>query len=240
MSYTKNAECYSRLVDVCTGLGGHYNPGHQPLQLKAMRALLTEAQSSLQDVLQKKEAYHRILNERSSTFDGLTILAGRVIGTLAAVQVPLATLEDARYYYRLLAGKRATSRPPVSSDEKDDQSPETRKFGRLTYADRAVNFESLVRMVQGLPAYKSNEPELQVPALMETAANLHTLNRKVYEAKVALSTARLQRERVFYRKNTGVVEVAMASKRYVRVVFGTRSGEADRLKDCRFTKQTVR
>jgi hypothetical protein len=240
MSYTRNAESYSRLVDICTGLGGNYNPGHQPLQLKAMRALLTEAQSSLQDVLQKKEAYHRILNERSATFDGLPVLANSVIGILEAIQVPMATIEDARYYYRLIAGRRATSRPPVTSEEKDDQSPMTRGVGQLSFADKASNFLSLAKTLQALPAYTSNEPELKVPALIAKAAVLQQLNRKVYEAKIAMSAARLQRDRLFYRQNTGVVDVAKASKRYIKAVFGTRSGEAIRLRDCPFTKQKVR
>jgi hypothetical protein len=84
MSNVKNAESYSRLVDICTGYGGKYNPGRPTLQLKAMRALLNEAQSSMQDVSLKQDAYQSILKETSSAFDGLDVLAKRVNGKLGA------------------------------------------------------------------------------------------------------------------------------------------------------------
>ncbi|GAB1445991.1 hypothetical protein MASR2M41_17360 [Flammeovirgaceae bacterium] len=240
MSHVKNAASYSRLVDICTGYGGKYNPGRPTLQLKAMRALLNEAQSSLQDVSLKQDAYHRILNKKSSAFDGLDILANRVIGTMEALQMPEATIVDARYFYRLLAGKRATLRPPIPSEDSDEEKVKTRGFQQLSYVAKASNFFKMVQMVNALPAYISNEPDLQIPALMERAAPLQSLIEEVDKAKVALSIARLKRNRILYRTNTGMVDNAKLVRRYVKVAFGTRSGEAAQLKDVRFTKQKVR
>jgi hypothetical protein len=105
---------------------------------------------------------------------------------------------------------------------------------------KASNFFNLVQMVQALPAYVSNEPELQVPALMEKAVTLQQFNEGVNKAKIALSTARMKRDRILYRKVTGMVDNAQAARRYIKVVFGTRSGEAAQLKELRFTKQKVR
>jgi hypothetical protein len=240
MSHVKNAESYSRLVEACTGYGGKYNPGHPTLQLNAMRALLAEAQSSLQDVSRKQSAYHRILNERSLAFDELDIVANRVIGTLEALQVPNATLEDARFFSRLITGKRAKVRQPIASADSEAESLTAQSFSQLSYVAKASNFSKLVLMMQELPAYTCNEPELQVPALNEKAALLNQLNEDVNKAKVALYTARMFRNRILYRSGSGVVDTAKAARRYVKVVFGTRSAEATQLKDVRFTKQKVR
>ncbi|MEZ4946119.1 MAG: hypothetical protein R2804_11345 [Cyclobacteriaceae bacterium] len=211
-----------------------------------MRALLKEAQSSLQDVSLKQDAYHRILNERGSAYDGLSVLASRVIGIMETLQMPAATIEDARYFSRLVAGMRAKTRPPIPSEDSDEETlknKETLKtpgFGQLSYVAKANNFFKLAQMVQALPAYKSNEPELQVPALLKKAATLQPLNEEVDKAKRALSVARLHRNRILYRNKTGMVDNAKAVKRYLRVVFGTRSGEAAQLKDVSFTKLKVR
>ncbi|MGB4973500.1 MAG: hypothetical protein WBO32_12630, partial [Cyclobacteriaceae bacterium] len=77
MSHVKNADAYSRLVGICTGYGGTYNPGRQTLQLKAMRALLTAVQSSLQDVSQKRNTLSGITNERTRAYKHLDLLIGR-------------------------------------------------------------------------------------------------------------------------------------------------------------------
>jgi hypothetical protein len=240
MSHVKNAESYSRLVDTCTGYGGKYNPGHPTLQLKAMRALLMEAQSSLQDVSLRQDTYHRILNERSLAFDGLDVVANRVTGTLEALQVPKATLEDARFFSRLITGQRAKVRQPIASADSEEESLKTQRFSQLSYVAKASNFHKLVLMMQELPAYTCHEPELQVPALIVKAVSLNQLNEEVNKAKVALYTARMFRNRILYRSGSGVVDTAKAARRYVKVVFGTRSAEAAQLKDVRFTKQKVR
>jgi hypothetical protein len=33
MTHVKNAEAFAKIVDLCTGLGGIYNPGRQTLQM---------------------------------------------------------------------------------------------------------------------------------------------------------------------------------------------------------------
>ncbi|MGE0772485.1 MAG: hypothetical protein AB7K37_12285 [Cyclobacteriaceae bacterium] len=240
MSHVTNVVSYSRLVDICSGHGGNYKPGNGNLQLKAMRALLEKAQSSLHDVSQKRDAYQRIQNERKAVFDNLGILANRVIGTLASLHVPEATIADARYFSRLIAGVRATPRLPIPSVDSADPALKTSGHQRLSYVAKADHFTNLVQMVQALPDYKTNEPELQIESLKEMAERMQQLNEDVFLAKAALTTARMERNRILYRARTGVVDVAMAAKRYVKVVFGTRSGEAAQLVKLVFTKQQVR
>lgn len=240
MSHVKNVVSYSRLVDICTGYGGTYNPGHPTLQLKAMKALLKEAQSSLQNVSLRQNAYNSMINERGKAFATLDILANRVIGTLVSLQVPEATIEDARFYARLIGGKRATPSLPIPSEEKEGKPLRTREFTQLSYVARASNFHKLAQMVMEMPIYKTNEPELQAPALMEKAASLQRLNEEVSKARVAFRTSILQRNRILYKGNDAVVNNASAIKRYVKVAFGTRSGEAAQLTEISFTKSKVK
>lgn len=240
MSHVKNVECYSRLVDICTGYGGKYNPGHQSLQLKAMRALLQEAQSSLHDVTHKQDAYERKQNERSEAFAGLEVLATRVINIMGASQMSKANMEDARFYHRLLAGVRATPVPPITTQEGESETVARRGFSQLSYVAKASNFYKLAQKAQELPGYNTNEPDLMAEALLEKAGTLHRLNKEVHEAKVNLIMSRQQRNQLLYRSKHGIVDNARAAKRYVRAAFGTRSEQANRLKDVSFTKLKIK
>jgi hypothetical protein len=236
MAHVKNVVSYSRLVDICTGYGGYYNPGHQNLQLSAMIALLGEAQSSLHMVTQKRNAFNQLINERASAFYGLEKLANQVVGTLIALQVPAATLADARFYSRLVGGRRAKPRPAVTLEDSQAEPPVVRSATQQSYVAKASNFHKLVQMVADLPGYVTNEPELQVPTLMQKAAMLQQLNEAVHRAQVAFKTAMLHRNRILYKGNDSVLARASAIKRYVRVVFGARSGQAAQLVPVSFTK----
>jgi hypothetical protein len=201
-----------------------------------MRALLKAAQSSLQDVSQKNNAFNSITNERAEAFSKITPLAGQIIRTIQALQAPKETLADARYYSRLIAGRLAQTRLPVPSEDNEEEKVKTRPATQQSYVARAYHFHQLVLMVKAFPFYVIHETHLQVPALMETAARLNGLNSAWSKAKVALDNARMTRNRILYKGIDAVTQNAFAVKSYVKVVFGPRSGEAVQLATVSFTK----
>ncbi len=242
MSHVKNAGSYSRLVDICTGYGGKYNPGRQTLQLKAMRALLAAAQSSLQDVSQKRNALSGITNERTKAFVDLEQLIARIIGTLKASQASDEALANARYYTRLINGrlKAGNDRPPVPSEDNEEKSLVTRSITQQSYLAKAHNFERLAQLIQGLAKYETASPDLQPPALLAHAEKLKSLNEAWSRAKVALSQARFHRNALLYKGPEALVNNAAAVKNYVRVEFGARSQQAAQLRELSFNKIRVK
>ncbi|MEZ4945516.1 MAG: hypothetical protein R2804_08320 [Cyclobacteriaceae bacterium] len=242
MSNVKNAASYSRLVDICTGYGGKYNPGRPTLQLKAMRALLQEAQSSLQDVSQKRNALSGITNERTKVYEDLQKLVSQIIGTMKASQVTEEILANARYYSRLITGqlKQGKNRLPVPSEDNEEQPQVTRSITQLSYVAKAHNFMRLAQLIGDVPEYKTASAQLQPPALLEKAAQLKALNEAWSQAKVALTNARIHRDTLFYKGPSSLLSNANAVKSYVRVEFGARSLNAAQLSELSFTKKTVR
>jgi len=242
MSNVKNAGSYSRLVDICTGYGGKYNPGRPTLQLKAMRALLNEAQSSLQDVSQKRNALSGITNERTKVYVDLQKLVSQIIGTMKASQVPQQTLANARYYSRLIMGqlKYDNNRLPVPSEDNEEQPQVTRSITQQSYVAKAHNFMRLAQLIQEIPTYETASAQLQPPALLEKAAQLKALNEAWSKAKVALTNARIHRDTLFYKGPGSLISNANAVKNYLRVEFGTRSQNAAQLSELSFIKKTVR
>ena len=208
-----------------------------------MRALLTEAQSSLQDVSRKRNALSGITNERTKAFDDLQKLVTKIVSTMKASQVPAATLATARFYTRLINGqlKYNRDRLPVPSEDNEAQPMVTRSITQQSYVAKAHNFMRLAQLInEEVPEYKTATAQLQPPALLEQAAQLKALNESWSRAKVALTHARIHRDTLFYKGPASLLSNANAVKSYLRAEFGARSSEAAQLSALSFTKKRVR
>jgi len=237
MSHVKNVQAYGKLIGVCTGYGGKYNPGQQNLKLNAMRALLEKAQSSLHDVQLKHTAYKNTTNDREMAFEKVDRLASMIVFTLRAANAAPQTVSDARYYLRLITGRRAKQREAIVALEANDQPLEpTRTFAQKSYVARASNFGKLVQLVSTLPKYTPNEAELQIPALEKVANSLSGLIDAVSKARTAWVNARIKRNEVLYQGANAMVKNASWVRNYVRVVFGVSSEQYKPLTELRFTK----
>jgi len=238
MSTVKNANRYSRLVDVCTGYGGRFNPGHSTLKLNAMRALLEKAQSSLQDVKLTQTGYNNATNQREVTFGEIQRLATEVVRMLKASGATAQTLKDANLFLRLVKGRRAAARAPISSTEANvaETPGRIRSFTHQSYVSIADNFARLVHTVEAQPQYKPNEARLQVPTLKATISKALTQMEDVETARTAWSNARLKRNEMLYRTDKALYHTAMAVKQYAGAVFGLQSEEYRQVSRIRFTK----
>lgn len=240
MSHVKNAEAYSRLVGICTGFGGNYNPGRQTLQLKAMRALLEAAQSSLQHYSQKLHIYKDVTNEREVAYEQLGKLTSRIVRSVESFGVLPQTLDDVRYYQRLVKGRPSSSRLPIPNEEAEAKPLTTRHRTQQSYVAIGDHFSKLVQMVGQLTVYQPNEAELKVDALEVAAKRFKSLNAMVDTAKTALRNAKMHRDRVLYTNEVSVVNNYRKVRSYVRSVFGYPSAEASQLSGLSFTKPKLR
>lgn len=242
MSHIKNVDAYSRLVSLCTGYGGKYNPGQQNLKLKAMRALLDQAQSSLQDVKQTKTDYNNATNEREILFDEMLKRVTPVVNLLKSSGASALTVKDAYGYARLIKGKLAKSRPPVPSTESDEaqENPEKsvrqRSFTQQSYVSKTGHFGWLVKTLESQAIYQPNEPELQVDSLKMLLAKAQEANSKVATTYQAWARARMERNRILYTADEALYGNARAVKDYVSAIYGTQSEAYRQLTRIRFTK----
>ncbi len=239
MSNIKNVDAYSRLVGICTGFGGDYNPGQQNLKLNAMRALLEKAQSSLQHVKSKTNVYKHVTNEREVAFEDVKRLASMITFTVKAAGVPVQTLKDAQYYLRLISG-RIKNRAPIPAADAEAQPLQTRRLRQQSYSAMANNLGKLVDLVSTLPQYKPNEEALQIEQLEAKVAKLHQLNKAVAHAKTARGNAIIHRNRLLYHGASCMVNNAYLVRSYVRVIYGNGSEQLRQLSKLSFTKPKVR
>ena len=81
-----------------------------------------------------------------------------------------------------------------------------------------------------------NEAELKVATLTTLYNDLKTKNTAVITATAPLSNARISRNDVLYKANTGIYDIAIDTKTYIKSLFGATSPQYSQVKGLKFTQ----
>lgn len=109
---------------------------------------------------------------------------------------------------------------------------------RQSYDSLTENFSSLIDLVSAVPSYAPNENDLNVASLTIFRDNLQTANTNAINAEVAYSNARISRDNLLYSKDTGLVDIAMDVKNYVKSIFGSTFPQYKQISGIKFTNRS--
>jgi hypothetical protein len=105
-----------------------------------------------------------------------------------------------------------------------------------SFETRIENLTKLIAFLSTIPAYKPKESELTLESLK---AKLEALKLVISAAKSADSkaeAARLQRDIILYTDKTGLVDIALDSKLYVKSAYGATSPQYKSISGILFTR----
>lgn len=235
MTHVKNAECFSRLVDFCTGYGGSYNPGRQSLHIEVLVAQLNATRQTMQQVITAKAAFDNEVNFRKRVFSQLPPLVIRVLRTLEASGVTPEKLEDARAFVNPIVGYVPKKRKVLPVAE--SQAVKTpRSMLQMAYVSKADAFANLIETISAEPLYQPNEQALSVSALTEVLSQVVEANLRVSVARVLWSSALIARNEAMYYSSQSLLTLLRAVKKYVSALFGPRSQQYAQVKVLKFSK----
>lgn len=235
MSHVKNMQAFGKLTGICTGYGGQYNPGQQNLQVDAMTTLMISAQQVMDACNEAQALYDQVTNARERGFKGLRRLSSSVCLVLKSSGVDPATVADAYRLNRRIWGARKAMRKENAAAQATGEKPKVFVYG-LDYASLANHFARLVELVLAEPMYRPTEANLSVEGLQQKLGSLLKLNAAVTEAEIRVTHARRERNRIFYQMEGNLFATAMASKQYIRGVFGFQSSQHQEVRQLRFNK----
>jgi hypothetical protein len=134
--------------------------------------------------------------------------------------------ETAMSLIRKLQGRRAT--PKMTEEEKqaaeaEGQTVKESSSSQMSFDNRLDNFDKLIKLLATVTEYAPNEPKLAVTGLTTLYNDLSSKNHVVITAEVPLTNARIARDQVLYAPLTGVVDISVDVKAYVKSVFGATS-----------------
>ena len=224
--HAKNVANLDQLISFATGYGAVYNPSKASIKLTALQTLSTNAKNAINAVNAALPAYSNAVAAREVAFEPLKKLSTRILNALKATDTTIQVDDNATTLVRKLQGKRAT--PKKTEEEKaiaKAEGTETKEVSssRLSYDSQIDSFDKLMKLLASVALYAPNEAELKVTALTAILNDLRAKNTAVISATTLLSNARISRNAILYKENTGLVDITVDTKTYIKSLYGATS-----------------
>ena len=247
--HAKNVANFEVLISFCNGYGAPYNPSNNNLKTPQLQTTLTSAKSALQTVKTYGTAYENTRNAREIALAPAPIkkFCTRIINALEATNATKLTINNAKTINRKIQGKRAPIpktlpvTPPVTPPN-GGTTPIPLEVHQISVSQQSYdslidNFTKFVVCVSAEPLYVPNEADLKVAALNSTLTNYKTLNTAAINAATPYKNALIARNTLLYQDSTGLVDIALEVKKYVKSVFGATSPQYKEISKIEFKKQ---
>ena len=245
--HAKNASNFEQLISYCVGYGTNYNPSKASIKVASMNTLLTSARTAITNEEDKHNTYKIAIDAREILFAPavLSKLVTKIMNSLKSSDVTEQKVADALTYTRKLQGRRAKPKIKIIDPEPGEPVPgaeilieqETKNISasQMSYDNRLDNFSKLVNLLSTEAGYAPNETSLKVVTLNTLLTDMKAKNTAVINAITSLSNARIDRNKVLYKDLTGLFDIAMSSKAYIKSVFGATSPEYKQVSKLKFT-----
>ena len=228
--HAKNVANFETEISFCTAYGTAYNPSKESLKLEALNSLLFQSRTSLSEVINAKNLLDLAINERQIAFSTLKPTSTRIMNALGATDASKQTIDDAKSINNKIQGKRVSAKPTEGEEKK------TISTSQQSYDSLVDNFSKLIDLIASEPSYTPNETELQVRTLATYVRQLHTANTNVINANTVYSNTMISRDNTMYSNDTGLVDIALNVKKYVKSVFGATSPQYKQVSKLEFTR----
>jgi len=218
----------------------NYNPSRSILTIDGLIKLKSDGEAVLASVNSAEINCKNSISARSASFHNLDSLITRTINALRISGTSAQTIQQAETIVRQLRGKRAVSK--VANKEITAVNEQTVEITQNTLHNTSMNskiekFGKLVQFLSVIAEYKPNEADLTNTALSTKLTDLKTNNHNYIIAAAALDASRIERNKILYAENSGVVDVAKSVKIYVKSAFGAKSPEYKEISNIVFTNQ---
>jgi hypothetical protein len=224
--HAKNVANFDEFISYVASFGQIYNPTKPALRLEALQTKLVSAKSALSSVNAALPAYSNAVAAREVAFAPLSRMVTRVINALKATDTSDQVDQNAKTYARKIQGTRAIQKK--SEEEKNILASEGKETveissSQMSYNSRLDNFDKLIKLLSSVSLYSPNETDLKVESLTALYNDLLSKNSAVVAATAPLSNARILRNEVLYKPITGLVDISIDGKNYIKSVFGATS-----------------
>ncbi|WP_340067340.1 hypothetical protein [Ascidiimonas aurantiaca] len=234
--FVRNTAKFEKLITICTSFGTSYNPSRENLTIPALSTLLQESKDANAEVNESLANYKNAVAARTAAYKPLSKLITRVQNAAIACGLPTEIEDNLRTVVRKLNGRRAPGsktpeQQPLSANTaaaiaEPAPAPARISVSQMSVDARLGNLKTLVALLETRPEYTPNEPDLQIESLKALENQLEILNKNVDTALAELSRKRDTRINIINQPNTGLIDVALAVKAYVKSVFGTSNAQA--------------
>ncbi|HMS40377.1 MAG TPA: hypothetical protein PKE69_09135 [Pyrinomonadaceae bacterium] len=195
-----------------------------PAELTILRTAATGLHT---EVGNKKGDWRTVTLDRTTDADKLSSMAAQAVALLQVQGASDEQIKDARFYVRKLQGRRAT--PAVVDDPATpdiDESEASISASQQSNAAKISHFNELIDFLEAQPEYASvNNTGFKINELRAFADSVQAKHQASIVAVVQLSTARVERDKVFFNNTDSILNRAKRIKKAVGAAYGFNSPE---------------
>ena len=217
-----NIQNYKLIIDRCVGFGTDYQPSNEALLVENMTGQWTDVGAAHDTYLEKLEDTKQPVDDREDMFDELRSRATRVNNMYGSTKATKRMKKDAAGFVRKILG----SNVKIPRLEGGVPDPKYVSNSQQSFVKKIDNFRQLVLLLAGDANYAPNETILKIATLETFLEDLEAKNLSVEETLGKAIHFRQLRDHGLYDVETGVIDVALMCKKYIRGVYGAMSDEA--------------
>ncbi len=229
-----NISNFKLLIDTCTAFGADYDPSNTDLTIVNMTTAWTAgdtAHTTLTVALQKSK---NPINDREILNKPVNKLVTRTLNIFNSTKASKQVKKDAKGLADRIRGfgVKVKKLPDGTPD------PNSVSTSHQSYVQKADAFGQLVELYKSDSFYAPNEVPLQTATLTTLWVAMKAANDNIGTIIAPVEVSRIERDRVLYNENDGLLVRAAACKDYVQGAAGFSSARAKLVTKIKFRKPT--
>lgn len=213
-----NISNFKLLIDKDNAFGVTYNPSNTDIVTANMIALWTTADTAHATLVSIVATAKQPINAREILFEPLNKLVTKSLASLDSTKASKQVKKDARGLADKIRGFKLQKNTP-------ETDPDFVSRSHQGFVQRADNFKLYNDLLATVPEYLPNEADIKLPALILLQSKMKLANDNIGTIIAPIGTARATRDHALYDEETGILDVAQKSKKYVKSVFGATAAE---------------
>lgn len=219
--------------------GQSYNPSVPALTIPELNKLYQRGVEVNRTAKENEIAENNAKAARVNKSEGFEEKVTRIINAVRICGATPQIIEQAETIVRELRAKRASDK--LTDEELAAENAKGNVIKQVTlhqgtFDRKVVNFERLTQLLATIPQYKPNEPELSMDAINASLLEYKAANDLVITTSAAFEASDIARREVLYANATGLVDIALAVKQYVKSAFGAASPQYKQISNIPFTR----
>ncbi len=222
ISHKKNIENFFGIIAACGEFGSKYNPANEDLTIAKMTARYDEAVILDKNYSVGAMELKVLINAQQTLFKELKSLCRRAYNSLKCSKENSGNKLSAKRKMEEITGDKVRRK----KDEDGNVLEHTKSNSQLGMDDVLGKFYEFIVWLKNMTFYNPQEEILKVTGLLEFGEKVDEAKKSVVLKRSVVKDLMLKRDKGLYGDDTGLVDVSLACKSYVKSLYGARSEEA--------------
>ena len=211
--YAKQLAEFEDFTNLLSALGELYAPPKPELQLANLQGQLNAGKAAMREISVAAPPYSAAVDKQNLAFKFLKDRITRSLTYYKVVILDPAEIDTAKNLADKIRGVPGKAKTAAT----DDATASKRiSQSQQSYDSQIENLKQYIDVLTASGVYSNPGNGISIDDLNQMLSEMEATNAVVAEAKIPLDVARKKRDVIFYEPVTGIADLALNAKRYVK------------------------